>query len=103
MYYDFDDFQDEYDHIRQIHINSLDHDQYGEYYDPNSESFYDLDIFTLEDAKSLFHGLGDRARYKGLNRVGEKIPSEDYSDDEGKSIQFPRDNPHDMYLTLIHN
>ncbi|MFT4804515.1 MAG: hypothetical protein ACI9YE_001719, partial [Psychroserpens sp.] len=24
MYYDFDDFQDEYDHIRQSHINSLD-------------------------------------------------------------------------------
>jgi hypothetical protein len=97
MYYDFDDFQDEYDHIRQSHINSLDHDQYGEYYDPNSESFYDLDIFPLEYAKSLFHGLGDRARYKGFNRVGEKIPLEDYFDDEGKSIQFPMDNPHDLY------
>jgi len=97
MHYDFDDFQDEYDQIRQSHTNSLDHDQYGEYYDPNSESFYDLDVFSLEYAKSLFHGLGDRARYKGFNRVGEKIPSEGYFDDEGKSIQFPMDNPHDLY------
>ena len=97
MHYDFDDFHDEYDQIRRNHTNSLDHDQYGEYFDPNSESFYDLDTFPLEHAKSLFHGLGEQARYKGFNRVGEKIPSEDYFDDEGNSIQFPMDNPHDLY------
>lgn len=97
MYRDFDDFQDEYDHVRQNHFDGLDHDQYGEYYDPSSEDFYDLDVFSLDHAKSLFHGLGNLARYKGFNRVGEDIPLSDYFDDDGKSIQFPKDDPHGLY------
>ena len=57
MHRDFDDFYDmDGDHIRHQHFNDLDHDQYGEDYDPNSESFYDLDTFSLDYAKSLFFG-----------------------------------------------
>ena len=73
MHRDFDDFYDmDGDHIRHQHFNDLDHDQYGEDYDPNSESFYDLDTFSLDYAKSLFFGLGNLARYKGFNLVGHK-------------------------------
>ena len=94
---DFDDFQDEYDQIRRDHSDNLDHDQYGEYYDPNSENFYDLDVYSVDYAKSLFHGLGDIARYKGFNRVGEKIPLKNYFDNAGNSIQFPEDDPNGLY------
>ena len=94
---DFDDFHDKYDHIRQRHADNLDHDQYGDYYDPNSEDFYDLDVFPLEHAKSLFYGLVGNARYKGFNRVGEKIPLVNHFDASGKSIIFPVDKPNDLY------
>ena len=69
---DFDDFDDEHEYIRLTHYDQLDHDQYGEDYDPNADHFYDLDVFSLEYAKSLFHGLGNQARYKGFNGVGHK-------------------------------
>ena len=72
MYRDFDDFEDEFAHIRQEHHDSLDHDQYGDDYDPNAELFYDLDVFSLDYAKTLFQALGGRARYKGFNNVGHK-------------------------------
>ena len=75
MHQDFDDFCDEFDQIRQQHSDGLDHDQYGDDYDPNSERFYDLDNFSLEYAKSLFFGLGNLARYKGFNLVGHKCAS----------------------------
>lgn len=69
---DFDDFQDENDHIRQNHYDGLDKGQYCEYFDPNSASYYDLDVFSLDYAKSLFHALGSSAKYKGFNLVGHK-------------------------------
>lgn len=72
MHQDFDDFHDEFDQIRQQHHDSLDHSYYGEDYDPNAEDYYDLDVFSLEYAKSLFFGLGNLARYKGFNLVGHK-------------------------------
>jgi len=97
MHRDFDDFQDEYDQERDHHSINLDHDQYGEHYDPNSENYYDLDVFSPNYAKSLFHGLGDRARYKGFNRVGEEIQLQDYLDANGNSVEIPKDNPHDLY------
>lgn len=97
MHRDFDDFSDEFDQIRQQHSSNLDHDQYGEDYDPNSESFYDLETLSPDYPKSLFFGLGDLARYKGFNRVGEQIPLADYLDEGGNSIVFPEDNPHDLY------
>lgn len=97
MHRDFDDFQDEFDQIRQQHHDQLDHDQYGDDHDPNGEDYYDLDVFSLEHAKSLFFGLGDLARYKGFNCVGEVIPPGDYLDSNGKNIQLPKDNPHDLY------
>ncbi|WP_417534566.1 hypothetical protein [Marinobacterium stanieri] len=69
---DFDDFHDEFDQIRQQHSDNLDHDQYGNDYDPNSEQFYDLDLYSIEFAKSLFFGLGNFAKYKGFNLVGHR-------------------------------
>ena len=69
---DFDDFQDENAQIRQSYSDSLDRDQYGEYYDPNIESYYDLDVFSLDYAKSLFHALGNSAKYKGFNLEGHR-------------------------------
>lgn len=98
MHRDFDDFYDkDGDQIRHQHSSNLDYDQYGEDCDPNSESFYDLDTFSLDYAKSLFFGLGDLARYKGFNRVSEQIPLEDYFDEDGNSITFPTDDPHSLY------
>ena len=97
MHRDFDDFQDEYDQVREDHSNSLDHDQYGEYFDPNSEQYYDLDVFSPEHAKSLFYSLGDQAQYKGFNRVGELLQLQDYLDADENSVEIPKDNPHDLY------
>jgi hypothetical protein len=75
MQRDFDDFHDEFDQIRQQHRDSLDHNYYDEDYDPNAEDYYDLDVFSLEYAKSLFFGLGNLARYKGFNLAGHKCSS----------------------------
>lgn len=97
MYHDFEDFEDEHQHIRVEHYQNLDQNQYGDDCDLNDEKFYDLDVFSVDYAKALFHGLGDIAKYKGFNRVGETIPFEDYFDDQGNSVNFPQDNPHDLY------
>lgn len=97
---DFDDFYDEFDHIRQQHSDGLDHDQYGEYYDPNSEDYYDLDNFSLEYAKSLFFGLGSLARYKGFNLVGHKCAggvAEGCSQDEYDRSLSLREQLHQAY------
>ncbi|MCC4275996.1 hypothetical protein [Marinomonas communis] len=97
---DFDDFYDEFDCIRQQHSDGLDHDQYGDYYDPNSENYYDLDSFSLEYAKSLFFGLGSLARYKGFNLVGHKCAggvTEGCSQDEYDRTQYLKEQLNQAY------
>jgi hypothetical protein len=69
---DFDEFDNDYEQILYQQSKSIDHDYYGEDYDPNNESYYDLDIYSLNYAKSLFHTLGSSAKYKGFNLIGHK-------------------------------
>lgn len=69
---DFNEFDNNHEQILYQQSKSIDHDYYGDDYDPNSEGYYDLDVFSLDYAKSLFHTLGNSARYKGFNFVGHK-------------------------------
>lgn len=69
---DFEVFDDNHEGVICNDFYNLDTDQYGDDFDPNSDKFYDLDVFSVDYAKSLFNTLGDNAKYKGFNLTGHK-------------------------------
>ncbi len=69
---DFEVFDDNHEGVICNDFYNLDTDQYGDDFDPNSDKFYDLDVFSVDYAKSLFITLGDNAKYKGFNLAGHK-------------------------------